>query len=126
MGIIMYHKQLVLDTEEWGLDFTLSAKHGVIPVVGSIAEFNTDSFSTWRTAFRECVKLTQQDDIESQQRLKTWRTVAHGNHAKWSLRGANDAVNYVESGEDLQLSFEWAWLKEFFYGRYYSEYLFIR
>ena len=126
MGIIMYHKQLVLDAEEWGLDFTLSAKHGVIPVVGSIAEFNTDSFSTWRTAFRECVKLTQQDDIESQYRLKTWRTVAHGNYAKWSLRGANDAVNYVESGEDLQLSFEWAWLKEFFYSRHYNDYLFIR
>ena len=98
----------------------------MIPVVGSIAEFNTDPFSTWRTAFRECVKLTQQDDIESRQRLKIWRTVAQGNHAKWSLRGASDAINYVKSGENLQLSFEWAWLKEFFYSRYYSEYLFVR
>ena len=65
MGIIAYNKKLVLEQDEWGLDFTLSARHGVVPVVGSIAEFNTDKHATWRTAFRECIKLGLNNDIES-------------------------------------------------------------
>ena len=32
MGIIAYNKKLVLEQDEWGLDFTLSARHGVVPV----------------------------------------------------------------------------------------------
>jgi len=118
MGIIAYHKQMVLDATEWGLDFTLSARHGVVPVVGSIADFNTTPYETWRTAFRECVKLTQQSDIESRYRLEQWSTVGNGENGEWSVRGAEDAVKYVEDGNDLQQTFEWAFLKEFFDSHY--------
>jgi hypothetical protein len=118
MGIIAYHKQMVLDATEWGLDFTLSARHGVVPVLGSTADFNTTPYETWRTAFRECVKLTQQSDIESRYRLEQWSTVGNGENGKWSVRGAEDAVKYVEDGNDLQQTFEWAFLKEFFNSKY--------
>lgn len=120
MGIIAYHKQMVLDATEWGLDFTLSARHGVVPVVGSVAEFNTSPYETWRTAFRECVKLTQQSDIESRYRLEQWSTVGNGENGDWSVRGAEDAVKYVKDGNDLQQTFEWAFLKEFFDSHYNS------
>jgi hypothetical protein len=120
MGIIAYHKQMVLDATEWGLDFTLSARHGVVPVVGSTADFNTTPYETWRTAFRECVKLTQQSDIESRYRLEQWSTVGNGENGEWSVRGAEDAVKYVEDGNDLQQTFEWAFLKEFFDSHYNS------
>jgi hypothetical protein len=43
-----------------------------MPQVSCITRFNTDAFSTWRSAFRECVKLTLNDDAESNQRLETW------------------------------------------------------
>ena len=118
MAIIAYNRQMVLDATEWGLDFTLSARHGIIPVVGSTAEFNTDPLATWRTAFRECVKLTQQTDVESRYRLKIWSTRAQGDYAEWSLRGANDAVEFVESGGDLHQTFEWAFLEELFHSKY--------
>ena len=114
MGIIAYNKKLVLEQDEWGLDFTLSARHGVVPVVGSIAEFNTDKHATWRTAFRECIKLGLNNDIESRYRLKQWCTVAEGNFAEWSLRGANDAQRFIDSGQDLNLTREWKFLEEFF------------
>ena len=120
MGIIAYHKQMVLDATEWGLDFTLSARHGVVPVVGSTADFDTTPYETWRTAFRECVKLTQQSDIESRYRLEQWSTVGNGENGEWSVRGAEDAVKYVEDGNDLQQTFEWAFLKEFFDSHYNS------
>jgi hypothetical protein len=120
MGIIAYHKQMVLDATEWGLDFTLSARHGVVPVIASTADFNTTPYETWRTAFRECVKLTQQSDIESRYRLEQWTTVGNGENGKWSVRGAEDAVKYVEDGNDLQQTFEWAFLKEFFDSHYNS------
>ena len=118
MGIIAYNKKLVLEQDEWGLDFTLSARHGVVPVVGSIAEFNTDKHATWRTAFRECIKLAQNNDIESRYRLKQWCTVAEGNFAEWSLEGANYATVYAASGNDLQATFEWKFLEELFDSKY--------
>jgi hypothetical protein len=118
MGIIAYNKKLVLEQTEWGLDFTLSARHGVIPVVGSIAEFNTDKHATWRTAFRECIKLGLNDDIESRYRLKQWCTVAEGDFAEWSLNGAVDAGIYIAGGNDLQATFEWKFLEEFFDSKY--------
>jgi hypothetical protein len=118
MGIIAYHKQLVLDATEWGLDFTLSAKHGVVPVVGSVAEFNTSPYETWRTAFRECIKLFLNDDPESRYRLKQWQTVAEGEFAEWSLEGARYAPVYVASENNLQQTFEWRFLEEFFDAKY--------
>ena len=118
MGIIAYHKQLVLDQNDWGLDFTLSMPHGVIPITGSTADYNTDAYSTWRTSFRECVKLAVQQDVESRYRLKTWSTVGNGEFGEWSIKGASDAVDFVNSKRDLQLTFEWKFCKEFFDTKY--------
>lgn len=118
MGIIAYHKQLVLDCDTWGLDFTLSMPHGSVPITASTADYATTPYETWRTAFRECVKLTQQVDPESRFRLNTWLSVGNGELGEWSMRGAHDALDFVATGQDLQLSFEWAWLKETFNSLY--------
>jgi hypothetical protein len=117
MGIIAYNKQLVLDTDEHGLDFTLSKPHAVVPVLSAVAHYNTTPELTWRTAFREALKL--KDDvvktasIESQYRLDTW--LNEGEY--WSTQGAADAVDYYNEVngdyDKLLLSFEWAWLKEY-------------
>ena len=77
---------------------------------------------TWRTAFREVVKLKYfmeiQPTLETEHRLNTWLTVAEGDFANWSIRGSTDAVAYYnEVGGDykkLKLSFEWNWLRERF------------
>jgi hypothetical protein len=122
MGVIAYNKRLVSETDDWGLDFTLSRAHAVVPKVSAVAHYNTTPELTWRTAFREVIKL--KDDVEktgsveSMYRLDTWLTVADGDYAEFSILGAQDAVDYYEQvrGDytELMRSFEWVWLKEYY------------
>ena len=126
MGVIAYNKKLVLDTDSPGLDFTLSKAHAVVPVVSAVAHYNTTPELTWRTAFREVIKLKDDVEktgsIESTYRLDIWLTQADGDYAKWSLQGAADAVDYYDkvNGDytELMRSFEWDWLKEYYSNRH--------
>ena len=114
MGVIAYNKRMVLDCTDWGLDFTLSMPHTSVPITASTADYANTPYETWRTAFREAVKLSQQTDPESRFRLRAWLTTGNGVNGKWSIKGAEDALKFVETGMDLQLSFEWNWLKKHF------------
>jgi hypothetical protein len=121
-GIIAYNKRLVLENNTPGIDFTLSQPHEVVPILSGIAHYNQSPWMTWRTAFREVVKLkhfmSTQPTVETEHRLNVWLTVANGDFANWSTTGARDAVAYYkEVGgdyEQLKLSFEWNWLRERF------------
>ena len=125
MNINLYNRQLVLDTVP-GLDFTLSAAHTVVPICASISRFNTDPWITWRSAFRETMKLRREvdlgADIEIQYRLDTWCTKAQGENAEYCLQGALDGVQYYESVsgelEKLMLSFDWQWCKDYYFAKY--------
>ena len=126
MGVIAYNKKLVLATDTPGLDFTLSKAHAVVPKMSAIAHYNTTPELTWRTAFREVLKLS--DDIvktgsvESTYRMDTWLTVADGDYAEFSLLGAADAVEYYDkvNGDytELMRSYEWSWLREYYSSKY--------
>jgi hypothetical protein len=121
-GMIAYNKKLVLANNAPGIDFTLSQPHESVPLLSGVARFNQDPWVTWRTAFREVIKLkhfmSTQPTIETDYRLNTWLTVASGDFAEWCLRGAADAVDYyteVNGDYDkLMLSFDWPWLRERF------------
>jgi len=127
MNINLYNRQLVLDTVP-GLDFTLSAAHDVVPICASISRFNTDPWITWRSAFREVLKLQREvdlgADVEIEYRLRTWKTVAVGENAEWCLQGSQDAAEFYNSVrgdyEQLRLSFDWAWLQDYYYSRYHT------
>lgn len=128
MNINLYNKQLVLDTVP-GIDFTLSAAHAVIPICASISRFNTDPWITWRSAFREVLKLRQEveqgADVEIQHRLNVWMSEAKGENAEYCLRGAQDADQYYTKvngdADKLKLSFDWAWLQDYYYSLYNSK-----
>ena len=117
-AMIAYNRQLVLANPGVGLDFTLDSPHEVVPVISGTAEYAYSKWSAWRTAFRECVKLCGQDDVESKFRLKQWLTVS-GNepNGEYSVYGAEDAVEYYrEVGGDfdaLKKSYEWEWLASY-------------
>jgi hypothetical protein len=114
-AMIAYQKSLVLNNIGKGLDFTLDDEHEVVEEISGVAMFNTDAFATWRTAFREVIKLKAATDSISKQRLNTWLTKAEGNFAEYCLKGAKDASDYYDEVEGdfnkLKLSYEWAWLK---------------
>jgi len=125
MNINLYNKKLVLETDP-GLDFTLSKEHEVVPICASISRFNTDPWITWRSAFRETMKLQREvvlgAGLEIQHRLTTWCTVAEGENAEYCIQGALDGVEYHDSVdgdyEALKLSFDWAWCQEYYYKKY--------
>lgn len=126
MAMVAYNRQLVLDTDDYGLDFTMSKLHAVVPLLSGTAHYNADPLMTWRTAFREVIKLkddvVKTNSVESNYRLDIWLTEAKGLNANWSIRGAEDAVGYYDlvngNYADLMQSFNWDWLKEYYNSKY--------
>ena len=117
-AVVAYNKKLALSTKGKQLDFTMESPHQVIPILSGTANYNCDVWTTWRTAFRECIKLRYDNTEENKNRLKTWLTTANGEFADYSIKGANNAIEYFDSvdGEysKLKLSYEWDWLREKF------------
>jgi hypothetical protein len=126
MGMIAYNKRLVLENNSPGIDFTLSQPHESVPILSGTAHFNQDAWTTWRTAFREVLKLrlfmATQPTVETEHRLNTWLSTAQGNYSDYCLAGARDAVAYYESvagdAAQLQLSFDWRWLRDKYDAKY--------
>jgi hypothetical protein len=117
-AMIAYNKSLVLSNTGVGLDFTLDSAHEVVPIVSGTAEYINTPWMAWRTAFRECLKLRGQTDMESQYRLNKWLTVAMGRpNGLWSIYGAEDAVTYYDEVngdfDQLKKSYEWSWLASY-------------
>jgi hypothetical protein len=100
----------------------MSKLHDIVPVNSGIAQYNVNPLVTWRTAFREAVKLCAAHDDESKQRLEIWRTYARGDNCEWSLLGAQDGIEYYNqvSGEhsELMKTFEWSWLDTYYKAKY--------
>ena len=121
-GMIAYNKKLTLNNTGKGLDFTLDDPHETVELLSGVATFNTDPYSTWRTAFREVIKLQSDYSDIAVERLNLWLNTAEGEYAEDCLRGAKDAVEYYDSVmgdiEELKKSYEWAWLKEFYRKKY--------
>lgn len=108
------------------LDMTLgiSNKIKIISELSNITHFNVDEFTTWRSAFRESVKLTlnvlkKRDNDESLQRLNAWCEIGIDQpFGKYCVQGAKEGKNYAlvnyENLEALKLINNFDWLKERF------------
>ena len=118
-AMIAYNKKLVLNNAGTGLDFTLDNAHEVVPILSGTADYAYTPWMAWRTAFRECVKLRGQTDVESQYRLRKWLEIIPlaTPNAEWSRWGAEDAVEYYNSvdgaTEELKKSYDWSWLASY-------------
>jgi hypothetical protein len=105
------------------LDFTLDQAHEVVPVLSGTAMYNATAWMAWRTAFRECIKLKHSlPDVENEYRLSQWLSNTRKfrsllQHSEWSVRGAEDAVEYYEqvNGDfvELKKSYDWEWLASY-------------
>jgi hypothetical protein len=117
-AMIAYNRQLVLDNNGQGLDFTLDSAHEVVPIVSGVARYADTPWMAWRTAFREVLKLKASlPDVESEYRLSKWLENGWGSNGNWSVFGAQDAVEYYDSVagdfEQLRKSYDWAWLASY-------------
>ena len=116
-AMIAYNKKLVLENTGEGLDFTLDQPHEVVPIISGTANYYTDNWMCWRTAFREVLKLRASlPDVENEYRLQQWLTVDTG-AGKWSSKGAEDAMEYYDEVngdfDALKKSYEWSWLASY-------------
>ena len=59
-GVKLLPRALTLALDKTSTDMTtsISSKFKVVEETSNITQFNTDPFSTWKSAFRECVKLS--------------------------------------------------------------------
>ena len=116
-AMIAYNRSLVLNNTGRGLDFTLDSAHEVVPVLSGTARYDDTPWMTWRTAFRECIKLKHSlPDVENEYRLNQWLT-QDNTTGEWSRKGAEDAVEYYDAVAgnfaELRKSYDWAWLASY-------------
>jgi len=117
-AIVANNKKLTLANFGVGLDFTMDSEHEVVEINCGVGIYNTSEWDTWRTAFRECIKLKASSTVENIERLERWLSIANGDYAEYSLLGAKNAIEYYETVngdfDKLRLSYDWMWLKEQF------------
>jgi hypothetical protein len=125
-GVKLLPKKLTIDMDVSKPDMTtsISTKFKAMESVSNITAFNTDEFSTWKSAFRECVKLASrtisgQDNIETQERLEIWKTIGsdklYGNYAiQGAIDGEEYGLKYKDTPESLRRINDFDWLKEYY------------
>jgi hypothetical protein len=97
---------LNMDTSKPDMTTSISTKFKPIKVVSNITTFNTDPFNTWKSAFRECCKLSsaiidRQKQDETSERLHTWCTKGTGRtYGDCSIAGALAGKEYGEANKD--------------------------
>jgi hypothetical protein len=106
------------------MTLAISNKIKVVKEVSNLTHFNTDFFNTWKSAFREAVKLTcnvkDQIDIEdSQERLESWMTKGQdkpfgGECLKGARAGNAYALSVWPDKNKLKKINDFTWLKDQF------------
>ena len=137
-GVKILPKQPLLGVDKDVIDFTtgfgLNTK--VFYEVSNITAFNYDEFNTFRSAFRECAKLssnlTNKDVLykinfeeaikiraEAEHRLHVWTTVGEENKfGKYCIEGAKQGrafgTMFAENTEQLKLINNYDWMRNEF------------
>ena len=121
-GIKLFPRKLTINMDTTTTDMTtsISDKFKAVQQVSNINAFNTDPFSTWKSAFRECVKLeskviNRQKSEETDERLKVWTTVGSDKpFGEYAIKGARAGVLFGAKGDNLHLINDFNWLREVF------------
>ena len=118
-GVKLLPKYLTMNMDTTSTDMTMniSTKFKAIEEVSNITAFNTDAFSTWRSAFRECCKLAVISNEESLARLHFWCQLnEHVPYGAYAYMGALAGKMYGEknasSKEALNRINDFTWLQD--------------
>lgn len=113
-----------LSTSTVDMTTSISSKFKLVDEISNISDFNTDAFSAWRSAFRECVKLSskiisEQVDAETLERLEVWCTEGEKReYGTFAIRGAimgrDYGSKYKDDPQALRKINDWNWLTETF------------
>jgi hypothetical protein len=125
-GVKLLPRLATLNMNTTGVDMTtsISTLYKPVDIVSNIHRFDVDSFSAWRTAFRECVKLSsqvidRQNNKETMDRLFTWCSITNDTlFTREILMGALQGKRYGEQNKNdkhkLRMINDYAWLKNLY------------
>ena len=125
-GIKLFPTQLTINMDISKPDMTtsISSKFVAVKKVSNITAFNTDPFNTWKSAFRECCKLSskvidRQKEDETNKRLHTWCTVGKNRaYGEYALAGAKAGAAFGARNQGkldiLKQINDFDWLQEQF------------
>jgi hypothetical protein len=115
-----------MDINTSDMTTSISKKFKAMNTVSNINSFNTDEFATWRSAFRECCKLSsrsieRQYEEETKLRLDIWCSVGvEKSFGIYAIKGAQAGRLYGETyknnPEALNKINNFDWLQEQFSG----------
>ena len=128
-GVKFLPRNLTLNMDTSKPDMTTSISNKFVPVkrVSNITAFNSDPFNTWKSAFRECCKLSskiidRQKNDETNKRLQTWcnETIDNVDFGEYAIAGAKAGAAYGARHQGdvdaLKKINDFDWLKEKFDG----------
>ena len=122
-GIKLFPRKLTVNMDISKPDMTtsISSKFKAIPEVANITAFNTDPFNTWKSAFRECTKLSskiidRQKNEETETRLDIWCTKgSERRYGDFAIAGANAGREFgLSNMADISLINNFEWLQQQF------------
>ena len=117
-------KTLKMDTSKPDMTTSISDSFKAVEQTSNITAFNTDPFSSWRSGFRECVKLASQTidrqlNSETLERLEIWCN--QGVNRPFgidAIKGAKEGRKFGEENKnnvaELQKIKDFDWLYERF------------
>lgn len=118
-GVKLLPKSMTLKINVNSVDMTMSIsdKFKVMEDVSNNTAFNTDAFSTWRSAFRECCKLAVINNEESLARLHVWGQLnKHAPYGAYAYMGAIQGNAYgkknASNPEALAKINDFTWLED--------------
>ena len=118
-GVKLFNKSILMKKKKWT---TLDMFTGIMPKISAedriscVTSFNVDEFSTWRSAFRECVKLYKNNQMG---KLNEWLSSdPKKKFGKYAALGASQACDYASEFANDHTSLlkinDYAWLKQQF------------
>jgi hypothetical protein len=113
-----------MDVSKPDMTTSISLLFKAMPEISNITAFNVDAFNTWKSAFRECVKLAsktidRQDDTDTNYRLNVWCTRGidrpFGREAiEGAVQGKQYGLENKDNNEALKMINDFDWLRERF------------
>jgi len=129
-GVKLFPRELTInmDTSKPDMTTSITERFRAVQVISNITAFNVDEFSTWKSAFRECCKLSskvidRQKAVETEERLDIWCTVgADKEFGEYAIAGAKAGREYGYQNKNnvaaLKLINDFDWLRNY-YGKEY-------
>ena len=125
-GVKLLPKSLTqnMDISKPDMTTSISSLFKAMPEISNVTAFNVDAFNTWKSAFRECVKLAsktidRQDDADTNYRLNVWCTRGidrpFGRDAiEGAVQGKQYGLENKDNNEALKMINDFDWLRERF------------